>query len=363
MDKLGEGSYGCVFKGVFVMSDNPTNNIIINTNETKEVSKFMIDKIEFENEIQNTKNANDLDHGRASMKIYGTSVLSHSDIQKIIKENNDVFKRLNSCKDTLENIYYIDNIYQIIYSKYGLRLKYLKKTIPNFTARRFIILCFNLYDGIYNYVKGKFIHFDIKENNLLYIPRSKYEKEKIIFIDFGLSSYQKDMNLSPFKYLIYNYKDYSLYQPPELILYIVLKYYKSNATKDYCYDAFKTRYEYNINDIIHNFKNLYLIKYCYNGDNMKYELELRKLFEKMYNMQEHKLETYIKSVMMYYDVYKLAFTIMTLFEQYNFTKYEKDISIEFFDKILFKSLYILPEKRKKINHVCNDYKLFIKKMI
>jgi len=122
--------------------------------------------------------ANKLDNGRASMKIYGYSTLEQKDIHKIIQDNNDIFKRLNSCKDTLQNLYYINNIYQIIYSKYGLRLKYLKSYIPNLNARRFIILCFNLYDGLYQYAKEKFIHHDIKENNMLYIRASKNQKEK-----------------------------------------------------------------------------------------------------------------------------------------------------------------------------------------
>lgn len=360
MDKLGEGSYGCVFKGVFVMSDNKTNNIIINTNTPKEVSKFMIDKKEFDTEIVNTKIANELDKGRSSMQIYGYSILEHTDIQKIIKENSSVFKRLDSCKDTLENLYYIKNIYQIIYSKYGLRLKYLKNSIRNLTARRFIILCFNLYDGIYHYIQGKFIHFDIKENNILYIPASKYEKEKIIFIDFGLSKYHKDMSLSLFKYLIYNYKEYSLYEPPELILYIVLKYWKSSTSEDYCFEAFKTRYEYNISSIIYNFKNNYLIKHLYNNDIKEYDLELKKLFNVMYKMNDKTLENYIKRRMMYYDVYKLAFTLIGLFEQYRFTITEEKISVSFIDEILMKSLYILPNRRHKISDICNNYKRFIK---
>jgi hypothetical protein len=359
MNKLGEGSYGCVFKGVFVMSDNSTNNKIINTNAPKEVSKFMIDKVEFDNEIHNTIIANTIDEGRSSMKIYGYSTLNHDDIQKIIKENSIVLKRLNSCKDTLENIYNINNIYQIIYSRYGLRLKYLKSSIPSLNAHRFIILCFNLYDGLYHYIKEKFLHFDVKENNILYIPASPSEQERILFIDFGLSNYHKYISLSPFKYLIYNYRDYSLYEPPELIAYIVIKYWKTNMSEEYCYDAFKTRYEYNISTNIHNFKYKYLVPYLYNNDEKLYDSDLKSLFKKMYAMPAKNLDNYIHKHMMYYDVYKLAFTILGLFEQYHFTIHEKNITLLFFDKILFKSLHILPEKRDKINQLCNTYKKFI----
>jgi len=359
MNKLGEGSYGCVFKGVFVMSDNDTNNKIINTNASKEVSKFMIDKTEFDNEIHSTIIANTIDEGRSSMKIYGYSILNQNDIQKIIRENNTVFKRLNSCRDTLDNIYNINNIYQIIYSKYGLRLKYLKSNIPSLNAPRFMILCFNLYDGLYHYIKEKFLHFDVKENNILYIPPSSNEKEKIVFIDFGLSNYHKYITLSPFKYLIYNYRDYALYEPPELIAYIVIKYWKSNMSEDYCYDAFKTRYEYNINNNINNFKYIYLIPRLYNNDQRLYESELKTLFKKMYMMSNKILDKYIYKQMMYYDVYKLAFTILGLFDHYHFTTNEKDITFLFFDKVLLKSLYILPEKREKINNLCNTYKKII----
>jgi serine/threonine protein kinase len=362
MNKLGEGSYGCVFKGVFVISHNATNNKIINTNASQEVSKFMIDKFEFENEIENTMIANKLDQGRSSMKIYGYSILDKTDIQKIISQNNDVFKRLNSCKDTLQNISYIDNIYQIIYSKYGFRLKYLKSNIPGLNATRFIILCFNLYDGLYHYAKAKFLHYDIKENNILYIPASKREKEKILFIDFGLSSYHKNISLSQFKYLIHNYRDYALPEPPELIIYIIIKYLKETTTKEYCYDAFRTRYEYNIN-IIHNYKNNILIPLVYGNSIVEYEADLQNLFNKMYNMQKQNLEKYIHKCILYYDIYKLAYTIIGLFIQYHFTTTEKGLSEMFFKEILLKSLFIIPEKRIKISALCNMYKAFIKKMI
>lgn len=346
--KLGEGSFGCVIRGPFVMSSNPYNRKFYREHEG-DVTKLMLDKREFRNEIENTLIANKLDKGTSSILIHGYNILDRHDLRTILKKNRNVLRKIKDCEIIIKNIEDADEIYQIIYSKVGINLEILYQYFSHFDVRKLLLLCMNLVQGIDIYRRHSFAHIDVKPNNIIYLP----QYDKMVFIDYGLAGNYNRIDIDMFENLKY------IYTPPEIIAYHIIKYKSSNT--DNAFKRFKREYENSLAFTFHFFKEL-LIYYAYDNSKEIYEKELYNLFITMYYKDEYELEEYVKSCYKYIDAHKLCFTIMELLEVYKYRKAYPKIVDKFYYNVLIKVAYIDPKRRHTTQALLRNYKVFMRQL-
>jgi tRNA A-37 threonylcarbamoyl transferase component Bud32 len=365
--KLGEGSFGCVIRGPFIISSTQNNNNMYDKDRMGEVFKLMVNKHDFRLEIKNTLIANKIDNNKIdksspSITITGFSILNRDDLKTLFESDDDDMKKLRQkikgCK-TIEK-YLRDNVhevYQIMYSDEGISLQYLHEYHgrTEFSIQKVLGLCLNLMKGVSRYVRHSFVHLDIKADNIIYIPPKNGNFDKLVFIDFGISGFIKNINLNIFHILK------NIYLLPEIVANNIIKKYKNHSKSNQeLFYIFKRTYEYNLNHIYNHFKDL-LVHYLYNDNIMLYKRDLMKLFEKIMNSSETQIEALIRHNLIHYDAYKLCFTIMELIEQYNFrdAKYNHIIDA-FYKNVLMPVAFIDPEKRAPIQSVLPKYRDFLK---
>jgi serine/threonine protein kinase len=359
--KLGEGSFGCVIRGPFILSTNEINNKLYK-GRMGEVFKLMINKHDFRLEIRNTLIANKIDNSSSSITIEGYSILDRLDLKQLFESGDDDMKKMRQKIKGCQNIekYLRDNVaevYQIIYSDEGISLQYLHKYHGRneFGIQKVLGLCFNLVKGVLRYTRNSFVHLDIKADNIIYIPPKNGNSDKLVFIDFGISGFIKNINLKIF-HIIKN-----IYLLPEIVANNVIIKYKHHAKSNQeLFNIFKRTYEHNLNHIHKHFKDL-LVYYLYNDNIILYKSELIKLFEKIMNSSESQIEAIIRHNLIYHDAYKLCFTIMELIEQYKFrdAKYNHVIDM-FYKDVLLPVAFIDPEKRASVQSVASKYRDFLK---
>ncbi len=358
-DKLGEGSFGCVIRGPFILSTDEKNNRFYKTSENRmgEVFKLLINGTSFKKEIRNTLIANKIDNGESSIIIEGYSILNHQDIERLMySRDSDIRKiraKIKNCRNIetfiKRNIPYI---YQIIYSRVGINLLNLHEyhSRSRFHIKKVLGLCFNLVKGVSKYVNHSFVHFDIKPDNIIYIPN-----DKLVFIDFGISGFINEIDIKIFDYL----KD--IYLLPEIVAYNIKKKYINVSKQEELFLHFKRDYEYNLNHMYNHFKDL-VVLYLY-GDNITlYNHELRRIFNKVMSLNtQAEADAMIRQSLIYYDAYKLCFTIMELIEQYNFRD-QMHIGIinDFYKNVLMPVAYIHPSRRIHIHTVLKQYRRFMR---
>ena len=351
--KLGEGSFGCAIKGRFIDSTNKLNYKYY-TPYVGEVTKLMLDFNEFFNEIEGTIVANKIDNGESSIIINGWSILDRVDIYEILnsKETISVLKKIKDCEIIKQNLRKIDKLYQIIYSKQGITLDVMHKHLKHFNLYKILYLCRNLVDGIHKYRTHYFTHFDIKGNNIIYIPND----DKMVFIDYGLSFYYKNLNFDILYLIKY------IYVLPEIIAFNIIQNY-SHVSKEKAFQKFKKDYEdsLSLKDKHYYFKNV-LILYLYNNSEEEYENELRVLFNSLYSKNTQELKSIILANIKYVDAYKLCFTIMELIDQYKFRNNERQHKIinMFYKKVLLPVAHINPSKRLSTQTLLYNYNVFLK---
>lgn len=362
-DKLGEGSYGCVLKGVLGYSTNQLNNsIMINT--LGEVSKLFLYEKDFRRELKNTIIANKLDQN-TSLIINSTSIYDKKDLNEIFNDDNNkkIFEKINLCDEITKNLRKLDNIYQIVFNNKGIDLDSLDMFIENFNIVSLIKMFENLFKSISIYRKHNFNHFDIKENNIIYLPNEK----KMVYIDYGISCYDDDIDIV--RYLKQFSKDndsMKLYQQPELIAYGILMQYKDQIKKEdvylKCFEEFKQKYNFMISYEETNFRS-FLINFLYKKREI-FDNELKKLFDKIYeDFKENSFNKFlISEYMTNIDVYSLSWVLIILMNHYKFMKIKKREEQEFVTRfcndILVKAIQIDPQKRYKIDTIVENYKLF-----
>lgn len=357
--KLGEGAYGCVIKGTLGYSVNKDNNTVL-VNSNGEVTKIMINKHDFDVEIKNTLIANSIDRD-TSLVIHAISILDHNDVKNIFNDprNITMFNKLNVCKNIIDKILRIKNIYQIIYSDEGILLPNIDQFISNFDVKILISLFYELFNGLFLFRKNRFNHFDIKENNIVYIPKSK----KLVFIDFGMSCYDSEINTdSMIEYVSGSYDNLRFYYSPEIIAYSVIKTRKGNLSNIDCYNDFKARYEQVIKKNNDYSKKQFLINALYKNDEKLYENELKTIFIGIYtNIENNRIgNEWFREQIQNLDAYKLSWTLLDLLHHFDFFENrKKKVTVNFCNSVLLKSIQIHPDKRTKINDIISDFNLFL----
>jgi len=356
-DKLGEGSYGCVLRGTIGKSKKDINNRNYHENlqEVGQVTKLMLDKNSFSKEVQNTRIANRIDGRRYSIKIMAHSVLMQEDIKQIIENNQRIYTKINQCKNISDSINSINSLYLIVYKDEGRTVMSI-----NVPAEHMISLCYNLYEGLKLYESKRFLHYDVKYDNILYVENED-KKGKLVFIDFGLSSYTRALDLSYVQYFLSSYQNYFLYEPPELIAYAVCRY--SQLDKEQMFELFQKIYEHNLLSkvsITDSYQTM-IINNIYKGSKELYMNALRTLFNNVYNLSssQSSLDQYIRRQIYYVDMYKLSMTMLDIFKMHNYLHQNPKLVSNFYMKIVFKALAINPAERLPIKELCSIYNAFL----
>jgi serine/threonine protein kinase len=365
--KLGEGSFGCVMRGPFVLSIEKTNTRFYRPLEKRsnEVFKLLVSANSFLRELRNTLIANKIDDGESSIIIEGYSILNKADIQNILRSHDTYMRKIRikikSCQAIEDYIKKnIPFVYEIIYSNVGVSLLNLHKHRPynKFDIKKVLGLCLNLVKGVSKYLKHSFVHFDIKADNIIYIPRKEQNSDKLVFIDFGISGFINEIDFKIFHYL----KD--IYMLPEIVAYNIKNKYLHVTKHEELFSHFIEDYEKNLNNFYDNFRDL-VVYYLYNNNETQYRHELRQVFEKAMSLRSQaEEEAIIRRSLIYYDAYKLCFTIMEVVEQYNFRdRVHINIIDNFYKTVLMPMVFINPNRRVHIDIVLKRYREFMKMLL
>lgn len=336
-DILGKGTYGCVIPKVLKCNKNRDELI---KKGTTQVSKLLLNKEDFYKEVNNTLFINKYDNGKTSIKIDDTCIITKENIVEIL-EQNDVDKRfLDKCGISFTKT---EKIYQIIFNKKGISLYDLISKEDKMPLSKFMKLTFNLFKGIKLFSRLNFIHFDIKDDNIMYLP----DDDKFIFIDFGLSKTYKILLSN--RSLEYYSSSPRFYYPPEFIAFSDF-YKKDKNDYDTLFKLFKYKYEselieHNDYSIINN-----IVLYNYDNNYSKYLNELKKLFDSYYYSDDP--YSVIKKTLSKIDIYSLGITLYRCINKY---KINNNYVLNIFKYIIFPCIVINPNNRISINKVIYLY--------
>jgi len=336
---LGKGTYGCVIPKV--LKCNKTNTGLLKKGTTQ-VSKLLLNKQEFYKEVNNTAFINKYDKGETSILLDDTCTITKDVLKEILYTNGIDKKYIEQCGIELDKN---DTIYQIIYNKKGITLRKLIYKNENITMpfNQFIRLTFNLFKGIKRFNKLNFIHFDIKDDNIIYLP----DENKFIFIDFGLSKTYKILLKT--RTLEYYSSSPRYYYPPEILIFSVL--YKKKTYNYYdLYIYFKNKYEEELKESIDDTIIINLVKYNYNNNYQLYENDLKILFDSYY----YSIDPYniLKKGLSKIDIYSLAITLYRCIKKYNINN---NYVSKIYKYIIFPCLIINPMKRISVNKIIYLY--------
>jgi serine/threonine protein kinase len=315
IDILGKGTYGCVIPKPLKCNKN-INDML------SKPSKLFVEKQDFLDELKNMKFIYKHDKGRTCISFYDYCYINKNIITAIINNNYIDNKLLKLCD--FDNY---DELYQIIFNDNGVDLGKVK-----YNFIKLFKLGYNLIKGIILFNKLHFIHLDIKHNNILYVNK----KNKLIFIDLGLSLLYKDFlktsNLKIFT------EGFTFNHPPEFIAY---KYAYNKIFNNYEYDFinFKKDYENNLQPYILNF----IIKYCYNNNEKLYKNALTYLFNEYYN--SNNIRKLIKNTLNKIDIYGFGISfVYVIYRNDNLIINDNNDTVNIYN-IISKCLFIEPSKR------------------
>lgn len=336
---LGKGTYGCVIPKV--LKCNKTNSGLLKKGTTQ-ISKLFLNKENFYKEINNTVFINKYDKGETSILLDDICIITKDVLKEILDTNGIDKKYIDKCGISFDKT---DNIYQIIYNKRGVTLRNLIYKTDNIMIPlpQFMRLTFNLFKGIKLFNKLNFIHFDIKDDNIIYLP----DENKFVFIDFGLSKTYKILLKT--KTLEYYSSSPRYYYSPEIIIFSILYRKKTNSYFE-LYNIFKNKYEYELKLSIDDNIILDIIKFNYNSNYELYENDLKILFNSYYYAPDP--YNILKRSFSKIDIYSLAITLYRCIKNYNINN---NYTYKIYKYIIFPCLIINPMKRISINKIIYLY--------
>lgn len=289
-EKVGEGTYGCVFKPSLKCNEK------INSYENK-VSKVMINK-EAKNELKEYKSISDikgLDKYAITQPILCKPIIDENFIKSVSKCDNPLIK----------NVYNNKSHSMLIYEDGGINIRNfienIFKKISKQDQHYFLTSLITLIDGLLFFKTKDIVHRDIKADNIVYNINSG----KVKYIDFGLMI-KKTAAISLSKYSIEGLAIDHSYWPYENIC----RNYEAYKKLKKC-DYLRNNVKYNYNDFLElaiNSFDLYTLalvfyqiaNYLMNFDNYKNfckdikELSkqyiLTNLFERKTNIKKFKDE-------------------------------------------------------------------------
>lgn len=306
---INKGAYGCVYLG------HP-----LNSKKSKiKLVKILINEKDYVKEVRYTNKFNSLDNLLSTIKIEDIFV---TDIKEI---GSDEYKIISECE-------FDDNktFYQIVYNidDYGVVLDDYEGDI-----KIILKLYVNLFESLLIFIENELAHNDIKSNNIVYIKK----KNKLAFIDFGLSYVFKDL----FGEKYHNFDIFYLYyHAPEYTLMTCL--YKNIDKKGFIKEFLKAFIADKFNQYIIPYYKDYIIDLSdlYDFYYNKYK-KTNNLYELITNEDKEKL-----------DLYSLG---LTLFELYKIHHMDNEDLL----KIILKIVKFNNKKRINIYQAIVEYKKFL----
>jgi len=188
---LGQGAYGCVFK-----PSVPCSNEL---NRRPGVSKVLFGEDSFDDEYEANKRVRRIDP-----KGVFTNPITHScNIDEDVLHKEYGFSKCIVKKQA-------SPYYNLIFEHSGIDMNAFFETDYDISNRSLHTNVLELCKGVHKMVRMSVVHLDIKPANIL------KTENKLIFIDFGLSSILKDIYSDDKSYITtYTYDAY----PPEFKLY------------------------------------------------------------------------------------------------------------------------------------------------
>jgi len=224
---IGSGSFGCVVKPAYICHNNKEDNfknintitkLFPNENNWKE-------EIYLHNIIQNKIDPNSI----FTIKMLDKCIINPD--EKYIEENIENTKNFYKCKLINKD----NKIYQIIYEDGGINLEdYIINNSENII--QILYLFINILEGVKKISLNNYIHFDIKNDNILY----NYINKKLILIDFGKLTKKDDAYFYDITYGKYLKYTKFLFFPPEFNM---------------LYYAYNNNFEIQHNDNLYDFIN------------------------------------------------------------------------------------------------------------
>ena len=217
-------------------------------------------------------------------------------------------------------------------------------------------LIFNIINSFIHLTKGisilidnNIIHFDIKEDNIIF----NHKKKVPILIDFGLSIKINNIDkLSNNKELLQKYfyifaPQYYIW-PIEIHFLCYLININNNVSNDDIIDIVE-KYIKN-NPIFSYFSSDFVIKY---KNICVQQLKYYNLFEK--NKKIHKILTFWKT----WDSYSLSIMFLRIICLLNYDGFKENIFTTFFSEILTKNIHPDPTKRYSIDETKFKFSKFL----
>jgi serine/threonine protein kinase len=323
MPFVASGSYGCIYNPPLKCSS--TSRDIDIPKKTRVVSKIFSNNNEFEIEknIQEIISKIDPDH-KFTLPYYGNcNVTNLKKTAEISSCEHIDLKKQKSYKQLLYQ-YGGKDFADLLSNRPGSILLF-KKILKSFQP---------VVNGLQSISKNKYIHLDIKPDNILYY------RGKVLLIDFGIMTKKKHI----FDFTNVLDHDYPFY-PPEFKMYI-----HRNTSYSKFLQRFGSNFEYR-----YSINSKRVSTYDTITDLIKYDTDDQKAdLIALYNSKD--IRSYTDKI----DVYSLGIVLALLYVWSNYDKHEKLASKN--NNFKLKVCEIIrgmirfdPEKRYSVSKLINEY--------
>lgn len=368
---IAQGSYGCVYSPEIHCKDD------LSSKSNKNSISKILDKKDASDELKEYKHIDEIDPKFKYHIDHKTCFPDIKEIEKIKKNETTKYEKCDLFQDVdINDLQLIQMDYGGI-TIYDFFEKYINNQSGKFknidkTGDIFFKKFINLFEGIKLFNDKGFIHFDIKENNILY----NVKDEKFIFIDFGLSTKKdeitqnKDLENSKNNLLFAHYPlDIFFYNKPifdsfeHLLKYELNNSELSNELIEYFFENIQNKY----------------IKYQYyflRGDQDKFDdyciFFIKKIIK--FILKGGSYDKYMKICMNTFDIYSLGLVLKYSIIQFTnlgyFTgkdKFETELNT-FADKITTYDFELRLEPKTALDEykkIINEYieKSFVSKVV
>lgn len=337
---LGQGTYGCVFHPSLKCSSSDVNNKTLETGVSKVFQKerYMIE------EFAETQKIKRMDKkGKFTNRALGSCSVSYSNIDK---------KDMDGCKFSKQINIPNKQLHQIVYEHKGIDLNQFLKTTPYAIEDTFHHI-YNLLKGIQILVKNKYIHLDLKPDNILIT-----DTNKALLIDFGLGRPFKDLfDIQESDYIL-SY-DYMWYAPEFKVFYKLMEDNDEDEEEDSKMNEStpmdKTFLKRLIKEAVHNYEDSELFdKYSIKKEIKSFISRLgndRKAIEK----SDNALKSYFENNFAHKaDVFAMGMVMHKILKHSEAHLNDFDLE-ESFKDIIFKAAHPNPFKRYTIDELIKDF--------
>jgi len=191
MKLIGQGTFGCITDDFKYTCNKKFNFPVV-----QKIIGIGINKYNYENVIESIENEKEITNKLLKIKdwkkyfappLTGCKLYNQKKILKLnnLQENNNINNNIKQCLDDISmrkfNTFYI----QILPKLDGKEL--FKFSIFKMQANEFMAFMKHLLIGLNHMHKRNIVHFDIKQENIVWNLNNKFNDFDLCYIDFGLS--------------------------------------------------------------------------------------------------------------------------------------------------------------------------------